>query len=83
MSGHYRLIGPRGNVKMTATEHARGRVVTVAVSRIVFMQPVTIGDTVCCYTKVARLGRTSITTRAGVNKEASAGTLGSTPSEAP
>jgi acyl-CoA thioesterase YciA len=47
--------------KMTATECANGRVVTVAVSRIVFMQPVTVGDTVCCYTEVARLGRTSIT----------------------
>jgi len=47
--------------KMTATQCANGRVVTVAVSRIVFMQPVTIGDTVCCYTEIARLGRTSVT----------------------
>jgi len=47
--------------KMTATEVAQGRVVTVAVSRIVFLQPVKIGDTVCCYTDVTRVGRTSIT----------------------
>jgi acyl-CoA thioesterase YciA len=47
--------------KMTATEVAQARVVTVAVSRIVFLQPVKIGDTVCCYTDVRRVGRTSIT----------------------
>ena len=47
--------------KMSATEHAGGRVVTVAVSRIVFLAPVAIGDTVSCYTEVARTGRTSIT----------------------
>jgi acyl-CoA thioesterase YciA len=47
--------------KMSATEHANGRVVTVAVSRIAFLAPVQIGDTVCCYTDVARIGRTSIT----------------------
>jgi acyl-CoA thioesterase YciA len=47
--------------KMTATEHANGRVVTVAVSRIVFLAPVAIGDTVSCYTDVARIGHTSIT----------------------
>jgi acyl-CoA thioesterase YciA len=47
--------------KMTATPHARGRVVTVAVSNITFLQPVHVGDTVCCYTDLKRLGRTSIT----------------------
>jgi acyl-CoA thioesterase YciA len=47
--------------KMTATEYANGRVVTVAVSRIVFLAPVAIGDTVICYTDVAKVGRTSIT----------------------
>jgi acyl-CoA thioesterase YciA len=47
--------------KMTATEHAGGRVVTVAVSRILFLAPVAIGDTVSCYIEVARTGRTSIT----------------------
>ena len=47
--------------KMTATQHANGRVVTAAVSNIAFLQPVQVGDTVCCYTDVIRLGRTSIT----------------------
>jgi acyl-CoA thioesterase YciA len=47
--------------KMSATPHARGRVVTVAVSNITFLQPVHVGDTVCCYTDVKRIGRTSIT----------------------
>jgi len=47
--------------KMTATQHANGRVVTAAVSNIAFLEPVEVGDTVCCYTDVARLGRTSIT----------------------
>ena len=47
--------------KMSATPHAGGRVVTVAVSNITFMQPVHIGDTVFCYTDVSCIGRTSIT----------------------
>ena len=47
--------------KMTATHHAGGRVVTAAVSNLVFLQPVQVGDTVCCYTDLIRLGRTSIT----------------------
>lgn len=47
--------------KMTATPHAGGRVVTAAVSKIAFLAPVQVGDTVCCYTDLKRLGRTSIT----------------------
>jgi acyl-CoA thioesterase YciA len=47
--------------KMSATPHAGGRVVTVSVSNITFLQPVHVGDTVCCYTDVKRTGRTSIT----------------------
>jgi acyl-CoA thioesterase YciA len=47
--------------KMSATPYAGGRVVTVAVSNITFLQPVHVGDTVCCYTDVKRVGRTSIT----------------------
>ncbi len=46
---------------MTAVKHAGGPVVTVAVSKIAFMQPVKVGDAVCCYTDIARTGRTSIT----------------------
>jgi acyl-CoA thioesterase YciA len=46
---------------MTAAAHADGPVVTVAVSNIVFLQPVKVGDAVCCYTDPIRIGRTSIT----------------------
>src|SRR5437868_14444373 len=47
--------------KMSATQHAEGRVVTVAVSNIAFLHPIAVGDTVCCYTELKRLGKTSIT----------------------
>jgi acyl-CoA thioesterase YciA len=46
---------------MTARTHANGNVATVSVSNIVFLRPVEVGDTVCCYTDVARIGHTSIT----------------------
>jgi acyl-CoA thioesterase YciA len=46
---------------MTAMREAHGRVVTVAVSNITFHQPVKVGDVVCCYTSITRLGRTSVT----------------------
>ncbi len=45
---------------MTATAIAGGRTVTVAVSNMVFMQPVKVGDAVCFYTDLIRTGRTSI-----------------------
>src|ERR1700757_2241653 len=41
--------------------HAKGPVVTVAVSNITFMEPIKAGDAVCCYTDVERVGQTSIT----------------------
>src|SRR5258708_19495352 len=46
---------------MTGTQHAGGHAVAGAVSNIAFLQPVQVGDTVCCYTDLVRLGRTSIT----------------------
>jgi len=46
---------------MTADQVAGGRTVTVAVSNMVFVQPVKVGDAVCFYTDVIRLGRTSLT----------------------
>ena len=46
---------------MTAAKHAEGRVVTVGVSKVVFLRPVSIGDAVCCYTEILRVGKTSIT----------------------
>lgn len=44
-----------------AAERARGRVVTAAVNEMAFALPVKIGDTLCIYTDVARVGRSSIT----------------------
>jgi acyl-CoA thioesterase YciA len=44
-----------------AAERARGRVVTVAVNEMVFKLPVKIGDTLCVYTDIVKVGRTSIT----------------------
>jgi acyl-CoA thioesterase YciA len=50
---------------MTAAKHAEGRVVTVGVSKVAFLRPVSIGDAVCCYTEILReilrKGKTSIT----------------------
>jgi acyl-CoA thioesterase YciA len=43
-----------------AKETARSRVVTVAVDSFKFLQPVKVGDVVCCYGRVARIGTTSI-----------------------
>jgi acyl-CoA thioesterase YciA len=43
-----------------AKETARSRVVTVAVDSFKFLKPVKVGDVVCCYGRVQRVGRTSI-----------------------
>lgn len=44
-----------------AAERARGRVVTAAVNEMAFAMPVKVGDTLCIYTHVEKVGRTSIT----------------------
>ena len=44
-----------------AAERAHGRVVTAAVKEMAFELPVKIGDTLCIYTDVVKVGRTSIT----------------------
>jgi len=44
-----------------ADERAKGRTATVAVHEIVFKKPVKIGDTLCVYTKIEKVGRTSVT----------------------
>ncbi len=44
-----------------AAERARGRVVTAAVQEMAFAMPVKIGDTLCIYTDIVKVGRTSIT----------------------
>ena len=44
-----------------ATRHAGGRVVTIAITAMVFHRPVCVGDEVSCYASVAKTGNTSIT----------------------
>ena len=44
-----------------AKEIAAGRVVTVAVDGMTFLNPVKIGDVVCCYGTCTRIGNTSMT----------------------
>jgi acyl-CoA thioesterase YciA len=41
--------------------HGAGRVVTVAMEKVVFHQPVRVGDLVSFYGELVRIGRTSIT----------------------
>ena len=49
-----------------AAERARGRVVTAAVKEMSFASPMKIGDTLCVYTHVTRVGRTSMTLKVEV-----------------
>jgi acyl-CoA thioesterase YciA len=44
-----------------AREKTCSRVVTVAVESITFIKPVRVGDVVCCYGEVVKIGTTSIT----------------------
>ncbi|WDR07549.1 acyl-CoA thioesterase [Devosia rhodophyticola] len=46
---------------IAAVERAHGRVVTVAVEAMTFIAPVKVGDILCVYTTVERVGTTSIT----------------------
>ncbi|WP_315924326.1 acyl-CoA thioesterase [Mesorhizobium sp. SP-1A] len=43
-----------------AAERARGRVVTAAVKEMSFAKPMKIGDTLCIYSHIDRVGRTSM-----------------------
>lgn len=43
-----------------AKEVAEGRTVTVAVDGMKFLRPVQVGDVVCCYGSVTKIGNTSI-----------------------
>ncbi len=44
-----------------AREYTCSRVVTVAIESISFIKPVHVGDVVCCYGDVIKIGTTSIT----------------------
>jgi acyl-CoA thioesterase YciA len=46
---------------IAGVERAQGRVVTVAVEAMQFIRPVRVGDVLCVYTAVERVGRTSMT----------------------
>lgn len=46
---------------IAASERTQTRVVTVAVDAMTFIEPVKVGDVLCVYTTIARIGRTSIT----------------------
>lgn len=43
-----------------ATRRAGGRVATVAITSMVFRQPVFVGDEVTCYAQISKVGHTSI-----------------------
>jgi acyl-CoA thioesterase YciA len=45
---------------IAAVERAEGRVATVAVEAMTFIRPVKVGDVLCVYTSVDRVGRTSM-----------------------
>ena len=45
---------------IAGVERAQGRVVTVAVDAMTFIRPVRVGDVLCVYTRIGRVGRTSM-----------------------
>jgi acyl-CoA thioesterase YciA len=53
----------------------KGRVVTVAIDSTTFKLPVFVGDTLCCYVSLIKIGRTSIKVHieAWVNREYESG----------
>ncbi len=48
---------------MMAIEITGGRAVTIAVDAMKFIKPVKVGDVVCCYGAVTRIGNSSVTIR--------------------
>lgn len=52
-----------------ARKQASNRVVTVAIDRVEFKQPVFVGDVLSFFTRVERRGRTSVTVRVDVEAE--------------
>ncbi|MGL4323101.1 MAG: acyl-CoA thioesterase [Beijerinckiaceae bacterium] len=48
---------------IAGVERSQGRVVTVAVQAMNFIRPVRVGDVLCVYTEVERVGRTSMSIR--------------------
>jgi acyl-CoA thioesterase YciA len=60
---------------------ATPKLVTVAIKKVEFKQPVLVGDVVCFLTRLVRLGRTSITMHVSVQAERGGLTLGVTEAE--
>ena len=46
---------------ITASDRAKGRVATVALTAMEFHHPVFVGDVLCCYADVTRVGSSSLT----------------------
>ncbi len=46
---------------VAAAQRTKTRVVTVAVNAMTFISPVKVGDVLCIYTKIIKIGTTSIT----------------------
>src|SRR3990167_6368355 len=44
-----------------ARKRAKCRVTTVAIDKMVFLSPVHVGDFICCYGELLKVGRTSLT----------------------
>lgn len=45
---------------IASAEYAKGRVVTIAIDAMTFIRPVKVGDVLCVYTAVDKVGRTSM-----------------------
>ena len=45
---------------IVASGRAQGRVATVAIDAMQFIRPVKVGDVLCIYVEIARIGRTSM-----------------------
>ncbi len=45
---------------IAARRRAKSRVVTVAIDEMAFLKPVYVGDTVCCYADIVKVGHTSL-----------------------
>jgi len=45
---------------IVAAARAKGRVATVAIDAMEFIRPVKVGDVLCIYVEIARIGRTSM-----------------------
>lgn len=46
---------------IVAGQRAQGRVATIAVDAMKFIRPVKVGDVMCIYARIERVGRTSLT----------------------